>query len=117
MGLSQGNQQLKPAVRCGHVNRFMLKITENLFFFSKYLECLEYFLWQNTAVSVGMLSILYIIFFQVLKYFRRTKWKMVLLKCLKYLEKGGILIRGISFIVAEWKMKKLARTQALGNFY
>lgn len=85
MGLSQDYQQLKSAVRYGHVNRFMLKITEDLFFFSKYLECLEYFLWQNAAVSVGMLSVLCIIFFQVLKSFKRTKRKMVLLKCRKYL--------------------------------
>lgn len=46
------------------MNRFMLKITEDLFFFSKYLECLEYFLWQNAAVSVGMLSVLYVVFFK-----------------------------------------------------
>lgn len=46
------------------MNRFTLKITEDLFFFSKYLECLEYFLWQNAAVSVGMLSVLYVGFFK-----------------------------------------------------
>lgn len=57
MGLSQDNK-LKSAVRCGHIKRFILKITEVCgFFFSKYLECLEYFLWQN-GVSVGMLSVL-----------------------------------------------------------
>lgn len=69
MGLSQGNQQLKSAVRCEHVSRFMLKITEDLVFFSKYLECLEYFLWQNAAVSVGMLSVFYLFFFSSVKIF------------------------------------------------
>ena len=88
--LSEDNWQLKSAVRCGHANRFALKITEDEFLFSKYLECLEYFLWQNGAVSVGMLSVLYaVFFFQVLKSFKRTKWEMVLLKCLKFLEKRG----------------------------
>lgn len=52
----------------------------------------------------------------MLKSFKRAKWKMVLFKCLKYLEKGGKLIQGISFIVAEWKKEKVARIQALGNF-
>lgn len=64
MGLFQDNRHLKSAVRCGHINRFMLKITEDLFFFSRYLGCLEYFVWQNAAF--GMLSVLYL-FFQVLK--------------------------------------------------
>lgn len=56
-------------------------------------------------------------FFEVVKSFKRTKWKIVLLKCLKYLEREGELIQGISFIVVEGKMKKVARIEALGTFY
>lgn len=32
-------------------------------------------------------------------------------------EREGELIRGISFIVVEGKMKKVARIEALGTFY
>lgn len=47
------DNQLRSVQYCGRTNRFVWKITEDLFSFSKYLECLECFLWQNTAVAVG----------------------------------------------------------------
>lgn len=52
MGLFQDNQ-LRSVQWCGRMNRFVWKISEDLFSFSTYLECLECFLWQNTAVAVG----------------------------------------------------------------
>lgn len=52
MGLFQDNR-LRSVQWCGRMNRFVWKISEDLFSFSTYLECLECFLWQNTAVAVG----------------------------------------------------------------
>lgn len=58
-----------------------------------------------------MLSVLFVSFFQVLKCFKRAKWKILLLRCVKYLEREGEFIEGISFIVVKGKMKKVARIQ------
>lgn len=52
----------------------------------------------------------------MLKSFKRAKWKILLLKCLKYLEREGELIQEISFVVVEGKMKKVARIQTLETF-
>lgn len=52
----------------------------------------------------------------MLTSFKRAVWKILLLKCLKYLEREGELIQGISFIVVEGKMHKVARIQTLGTF-